>query len=92
LGPADAPDLADYACNADALMADGFTQDDVDVATELFGCGLFDIENLWWRDPINAGTSGEFCVYYAPTKSGYGIPQDERASVVVDRCTLSRID
>jgi len=92
LGPIDSADFVDYTCDSEALRADGFSDDDIDVATELFGCGLFDIENLWWRAPIPAGTSGDWCIYYAPTKSGYGFPEDERASVVVDRCTLSRID
>ena len=92
IGPADNAAIADFACDSDALSAAGFSQDDIDVLTELFGCGLFDVENLWWRDALNAGSSGDWCVYYAPAKSGFGIPDDARAAVVIDNCSLSDID
>ena len=92
IGPASDGDVTDFVCSSDALTAAGFTQDDIDVATEVFGCGLFDLENIWWRSALTAGTTGEWCVYYAPAKPGFGIPDDVRAAVVVDRCNLSVLD
>ena len=91
LGPADDDAIIDFACDSDSLTNAGFSDDDIDVLTELFGCGLFDVENLWWRDALAAGSSNEWCIYYAPAKSGFGIPDDTRAAVVIDRCNLSNI-
>ena len=92
LGPADAGDIADYVCNADGLSASGYSGDDISTLTELFGCGLFDVENIWWRNPLRAGSTAEACVYYSPSKSGFGFPEDKRAAVVIDSCGLSTLD
>ncbi len=81
-----------FVCDNLALLGpNGFDEDAIAVASELFGCGLFDILNVWWTQPVRPGT-GDLCLYYTPQKSGFGFPNDARAAVVLDRCDLSVID
>ncbi len=79
-----------YACDGDALDAAGFSGDDRDVLAELFGCGLFDVINMWWMNRLEAGTV--WCMYYVPNKAGFGIPDDTRPAVVIDQCDVSHFD
>jgi hypothetical protein len=82
----------DSVCNRDWRDENGFNAGDQDVLTELFGCGLLDIRNLWWPNALAAGSAGQFCMFYSPSKSGFGFPDDSRAAIVIDRCTASSID
>ena len=66
-----------------------FGGNDYDVLRELFGCGILDIFNIFWRDPLPSGSTDEWCIYYAPDKEGFGFPEDSRAAVVVARCNTS---
>ncbi|MCA9558040.1 MAG: hypothetical protein KC583_05675, partial [Myxococcales bacterium] len=80
-------------CDEGALMAAGFSGDDIDVLDELFG-GCADLNlnriNVWWQSRITPGST--WCLYYAPQKSGFGFPQDRRSAIVVDACDLSFIE
>ncbi|MSP72939.1 MAG: hypothetical protein EXR76_12360 [Myxococcales bacterium] len=89
LGPGSEDEISLFACNTDELTSAGYSDGDVAILTEVFGCGAFDLENFYWPDPIRAGSTGESCIYYAPNKSGFGFPQDTRAAIIVDRCDLS---
>lgn len=88
LGKAD--DHADYVCDSDRLAMNGFDAAQRDTIVELFGCGLFDIANVWWDDRLNAGS--EWCLYYVPEKRGFGFPDAVRPAVTVERCGLSSFD
>ncbi|MEE2644231.1 MAG: hypothetical protein VYD19_04805, partial [Myxococcota bacterium] len=83
-----ADESEEYACSDEARDNwDG----DVRLLRELFGCGLFDIWNIWWMNDFLAGQ--EFCVYYVPRKTGFSLPVVTRNEVVVlDRCDLSTIE
>ena len=69
-----------------------FNGADSDVLRELFGCGAFDLVNLWWNAPLVSNSGDRYCMYYAPNKSGFGFPDNSRAAVVIDQCTISHID
>ncbi len=89
----DAHHESGYPCDEDALRERGFDDNEIDILDEVFGsCSSidFNVINIWWRNALNAGT--EWCVYYAPNKSGFGFPQDSRPAVVIDQCDVSRID
>jgi hypothetical protein len=92
LGPSESAEIADYVCDGDTLSASGYSAQDIDDLVEVFGCGLFELENIWWRDAVTAGSFNEACVYYAPAKSGFGFPEDRRAAIVIESCGISRID
>lgn len=89
IGPIDA--LERSICDRDWLNARNFNDADQDVLRELFGCGLLDIRNLWWNQAFVAGGS-QLCMYYAPQKSGFGFPDDSRAAVVIENCSVSHLD
>jgi hypothetical protein len=78
----------DYACDGDALTAAGFDEDEQDILTEVFGCGLFDLINFSWPNPLQSSI-GDVCIYYAPELSGFSLPQRTRAAVVVDACDIT---
>ena len=83
-----ADESEEYACSDEAR--DNY-MGDVDAVRELFGCGLFDVWNIWWMEDFSAGQ--QFCVYYVPRKSGFSLPLVTRNEVVVlDRCDLSTIE
>ena len=87
----DAEGLEGLICDSDGSVAASFGGGDYDILKELFGCGLFDIFNVFWENSVPADS--EICVYYAPTKSGFNFPVRERTEVVVvDRCRFSRFD
>ena len=86
-GVGDADALEDFACDRDAVSAAGFNGDETGILRELFGCGAFDVYNIWWPNALSAGDV--LCVYYAPIQPGFGFPDDTRPAVVVDRCDLS---
>jgi len=88
LGPADDDTFERWVCNRDGGGA-AFGGNDYDVLREVFGCGLVDLFNIFWRDSLNAGSTDEWCMFYAPDKAGFGFPDDTRAAVVVARCTAS---
>jgi hypothetical protein len=80
-----------WVCDhTDDLANAGFSEDDVAVVEELFGCGLFDILNVWWQTPVSAGA--DLCLYYVPAKAGFGFPNDARSAVVVESCSLSVVE
>ncbi|MCB9521890.1 MAG: hypothetical protein H6702_00750 [Myxococcales bacterium] len=91
-GVGGAEDLEDDACDADALGAAGFDGDARDVLAELFGCGLFDLWNIWWQAPVRPNEIGDTCIYYAPKKSGFGFPDDTRAAIVLAPCDVSAFE
>lgn len=78
----------DYACDRDALMSDGFDEGEIEVLSEVFGCGLFDLINFSWPNPVMSDI-GATCIYYAPVLSGFSFPDRTRAAVVVDACDIS---
>jgi len=84
--------LNDDVCSRDWRNAQGFNANDQGVLTELFGCGLLDIRNLWWPQALVAGSGTSHCMYYSPGKSGFGFPDDVRAAVVIEPCSISNID
>ena len=88
LGPADDDSFERWVCDRDQGGA-AFGGNDYDVLRELFGCGILDIFNIFWRDPLPSGSTDEWCIYYAPDKEGFGFPEDSRAAVVVARCNTS---
>mgnify|MGYP001385628313 CR=1 FL=1 len=90
IGPFDA--LERSICDRDWLEARFNNNTDRDVLKELFGCGLFDLRNLVWGQAIVAGSGTQMCMYYAPSKSGFGFPDDTRAAIVIDRCAVSHLD
>jgi hypothetical protein len=84
------------ANNSETLICDDATgayfsrSSDFDVLQDLFGCGLFDVWNIWLENDIVPVQ--EFCIYYAPNKEGYSLPPFNRSEVVViERCDLSVI-
>ena len=87
---------ADYFCDdegsRDHVRANGFTDDDIEILIELFGCGLFQVRNLWLPSGIRPDTIGDTCIYYVPEKPGFGFPRDVRPAVVVDRCDRSSFE
>ncbi len=84
-----ADDVQDFICSDEASAY--FSDDDYDTLSDLFGCGLFDIYNIWLINDIVP--LQEFCIYYAPNKSGFsGIPSTHSEVVVIDDCNLSLID
>ena len=85
-----ADEVDDYVCRNDGEVETFFPSDDYEVLTDLFGCGLFDIWNIWWPNSIQADS--EICVYYAAQKSGFDFPNTRSEVVVVDRCDLSTIE
>lgn len=88
-GDADAVD--DEACGLeDFLTENGFSGDDFDILEEIFGCGLFDIFNIYWVDQITPGSA--WCLYYVPEKSNFGFPNDTRPAVVIDACDVSTFE
>jgi hypothetical protein len=87
----DAEHEADIVCDGAVLDAAGFDDDDQSVLQELFGCGLFDVFNIWWPDTITPDSAGDFCIYYAANKSGFGL-LDRRSAIVIDRCDFSYFD
>jgi len=88
LGPADDNSFESWVCSRDGGGA-VFAGNDYEVLREVFGCGIVDLFNIFWRDALSSGSSDEWCMYYAPDKAGFGFPDDTRAAVVVDRCTAS---
>ncbi len=88
LGPADDDSFERWVCDRDGGGA-AFGGNDYDVLREVFGCGLVDLFNIFWRDHLNPGSTDEWCMYYAPDKAGFGFPDDTRAAVVVARCSAS---
>ena len=87
----DAEGLEGLICDRDGSVAASFGGGDYDILKELFGCGFWDIFNVFWENSVPADS--EICVYYAPTKSGFNFPVRERTEVVVvDRCRFSRFD
>lgn len=78
----------DYACDGDALDSDGFDEDEQAILAEVFGCGLFDLINFYWPNPLRSSI-GEICIYYAPEVSEFGFPDGTRPAVVVDTCDIS---
>lgn len=77
-----------FACDEDLLDAAGFDAEEKALIADVFGCGLFDLFNVWWTADLPSSI-GDWCIYYAPQKSGFGIPDDTRAAIVVDACDLS---
>lgn len=87
----DADEVDDEACGLeDFLTENGFSGDDFDVLEEIFGCGLFDIFNIYWVDQITPGSA--WCLYYVPEKSNFGFPNDTRPAVVIDACDVSTFE
>jgi len=85
-----AEEMEELVCDSDGVIATQLPAQ-YDTLKELFGCGLFDIWNIFWERNINVDET--VCVYYAPRKSGYGLPPFTRSEVVlVDRCDLSVIE
>jgi hypothetical protein len=85
-----AEEMEELVCDSDGVIATQLPAQ-YDTLKELFGCGLFDIWNIFWERNINVDET--VCVYYAPRKSGYGLPPFTRSEVVlVDRCDLSIIE
>jgi hypothetical protein len=84
--------VSDNICREEWRNERGFNDADQRVLRELFGCGLLDIRNIWWPAGITAGSGTLNCMYYSPSKSGFGFPDDTRASVVIERCNVSHID
>ena len=77
-------DHQEYVCEQD-LEALGVDPADIGILEELFGCGLFDILNLWWWLPLEAGTD-TLCLLYVPNMHGFDWPDVDRPAVVVERC------
>ena len=71
--------------------SNGFSREDSNILGDIFGCGLLDLKNLYWLQPLISG-GGNMCMYYSPAKSGFGFPDDTRAAVVLDSCNLSHLD
>ena len=93
LGPID-PE-AEIVCDPEtrtALSAAGFSDGDLEILDELFGCGLFNLQNIWWELQIRPNTAAELCLYYTPEKSGFVIPQPTRMALVIERCNISAFD
>ena len=74
------------------LQAAGFGGPDIDTVNDLVGCGLLNLRNIFWDVPVRAGTNGDYCIYYAPAKGGFGFPQPRRSAIVVETCDLSVLD
>ena len=85
-----AEEVDNYVCQNNGEVENFFPRDVYDTLTDLFGCGLFDIWNIWWPNSIQADT--EICIYYAAQKSGFDFPNTRSEVVVVDRCNLSTIE
>jgi hypothetical protein len=69
-------------------MGDGFDEDEIEILREVFGCGLFDLINFSWDDPVMSDI-GATCIYYAPVLSGFSFPDRTRPAVVVGACDIS---
>jgi len=74
------------------LRERGFSNDQIRIANDLIGCGLLNLRNLSWERSVTAGTNGAWCIYFSPSKSGFGFPQDRRQAIVVDACALSSVE
>ena len=90
-----ANEVDNYVCRNDGEVETHFSNatypsDTYDRLKNIFGCGPFDIWNIWWVSTIQADT--EVCVYYAPNKSGFNFPSSRSEVVVVDSCILSIIE
>ncbi len=85
-----AEEVDNYVCENGGEVENHFPSDVYTRLKGLFGCGLFDIWNIWWPNSIQADT--EICVYYAPRKSGFNFPSSRSEVVVVDRCDISTIE
>lgn len=88
-----AEEMEELVCDEDGVIAMNLASQ-YDTLKELFGCGFFDIWNIFWERNISPEET--VCVYYAPSKSGFGLPglpYSTRSQVVlVDRCDLSIIE
>lgn len=83
--------VIDYVCENNGEVENYFSADDYRILQGIVGCGLIDLQQLWWPNRVQVGS--EVCVYYAAQKSGFGFPQSTRSEViVVDLCTISVID
>lgn len=84
-----AEEMEEIVCDGTLVETELASQ--YDTLKELFGCGIFDIWNIFWED--NLYPNDTVCIYYAPSKSGFSLPPFTRSPVVlVDRCDLSIID
>ena len=88
LGPADDPTFEAWVCDDEGGGA-VFAEAQYDVLRELFGCGLLNLFNVFWRDPLPAGSAEEWCLFYVPNKADFGFPSDVREAVVVAPCATS---
>ncbi|MEZ4462963.1 MAG: putative metal-binding motif-containing protein [bacterium] len=77
-----------FACDEDLVRAAGFNAEEQALIRDVFGCGLFDLFNVAWSADLRSSI-GDWCIYYAPRKSGFGFPDDTRAAIVVDACDIS---
>jgi hypothetical protein len=81
----------DYVCESDGEVQNHFNDNDYDTLKGVFGCGLFDLWNIWW--PNRVQVDNEICIYYAARKGGFDLPVRTRSEViVVDQCNLSIIE
>ena len=86
-----AEEVDNYVCESDGEVENYFTEDEHDTLKGIFGCGIFDLWNIWWPNRIQV--DNEICVYYAARKSGFDFPSSTRSEViVVDQCTISIIE
>ena len=90
-----AEEVDNYVCRNNGEVETHFSNatypsDTYDRLKNIFGCGPFDIWNIWWVSTIQADT--EVCVYYAPNKSGFNFPSSRSEVVVVDSCVISIVE
>ncbi|MBM4292098.1 MAG: hypothetical protein FJ138_12175, partial [Deltaproteobacteria bacterium] len=83
--------LQDFVCE-DPLVANHFpAAAEFSLLEDLFGCGAFDVFNIFWEQPISP--SDRVCIYYTPSKGGFSFPLTQRSEVVVvGECNLSVVE
>ncbi|MEE2789852.1 MAG: putative metal-binding motif-containing protein [Myxococcota bacterium] len=89
IGPFDP--IEEFVCDRDQLDTTTLSGNEKQVVRDLFGCGLLNLQQVWWPQAIPAGSAGQFCMYYSPARSGYGFPSPTRASIIILACNQSNI-
>ena len=81
-------DVEGEICDPQGEIAQRYTRNEYEILKDLFGCGVFNVWNVWWNLRFSAGE--QFCLYYTPRKNGYTYPPFDRTEILVfDRCDRS---